>query len=231
MEETETKVCSKCGLEKPLSEFRNSKYKYAKDGKTYHCRSCENLKDKIKRDKMVLNNISVDIDGKTRICKICHTEKTLNSFYKNKYKSMGRDYECIECKKNTTKTENHRKYKKEYKQNNPEKVLLSLAKSRAIRDNIPFDITIEDIVIPEVCPVLGIPMFRGNGKPCNNSPSLDKIIPEKGYVKGNVRVISHRANALKGDGTAEEHLRISKYITECITQTTQMENKDIDCSE
>lgn len=78
--------------------------------------------------------------------------------------------------------------------------------------DLPFDITFKDILIPEICPVLGIELIAGGGAGSDNTPSLDRIIPEKGYVKGNVRIISMRANRIKDNGTAEEHRRIADYI-------------------
>jgi hypothetical protein len=59
------------------------------------------------------------------------------------------------------------------------------------------------IVIPSVCPVLGIPIVLGEQR-SENSPSLDRITPELGYVPGNVRVISDKANRLKGDRTLSQ---------------------------
>lgn len=91
--------------------------------------------------------------------------------------------------------------------NRPERRLLAIAKCRAKRQGIPFDITVEDIIIPEYCPILGIKLEQGHGNGYHregNIPSLDKIIPAKGYVKGNVWVISWRANKLKNDATVEE---------------------------
>ena len=69
------------------------------------------------------------------------------------------------------------------------------AKSRATEKGREFNIKLSDIVIPDLCPVLGVPMDR---------PSLDRIDSSKGYAKGNVRVISHRANMLKNNATIEE---------------------------
>jgi hypothetical protein len=96
------------------------------------------------------------------------------------------------------------------KASDPEKVLkmgsLYVAKWKAKQLGLGFDITEEDIEIPKVCPVLGIPLFRniGKGGPGWNSPSIDRIDPSKGYVKDNVRVISHRANTLKNNASLEE---------------------------
>lgn len=88
---------------------------------------------------------------------------------------------------------------------NPERRLFNSAKARAKRRGIEFTISIEDIVIPDVCPVLGIPIVteRGRGH-CHDAPSLDRIDNKAGYVPGNVRVVSYRANVLRGDSTAEE---------------------------
>ena len=83
--------------------------------------------------------------------------------------------------------------------------MLTRAKSRAKIGNIPFNLTLEDISIPDTCPLLGIPIEVQPKKGYHpNSPSLDKIIPEKGYTKGNVWVISNRANTLKNDATLTE---------------------------
>jgi hypothetical protein len=86
------------------------------------------------------------------------------------------------------------------------------AKERATRKDIPFDIELSDIVIPDTCPVLGIPLDKENvDKRINNSPSLDKFFPDRGYVKGNIQVISWRANRIKSDGTPEEWRKIADW--------------------
>lgn len=89
---------------------------------------------------------------------------------------------------------------------------LGATRQRAKRDGIAFDLKSEELSVPEVCPVLGIPLFRqrGNG-PRDNSPSLDRIDPSKGYTKDNVRVISYRANRIKGNCTAAELRAIAAY--------------------
>jgi len=82
--------------------------------------------------------------------------------------------------------------------------MLARAKSRAKKNNLPFNIELDDIVIPERCPLLGIKIESTEVRNSPNNPSLDKIIPEKGYIKGNVWVISNRANTLKNDATIQE---------------------------
>lgn len=91
--------------------------------------------------------------------------------------------------------------------------MLNACKMRAKRDNVPCNIVLDDIVIPDVCPVLGIPIEHNANKGFHpNSPSVDRIIPSLGYIRGNVRVISVRANLLKRDGTPEELERVAQYL-------------------
>jgi hypothetical protein len=96
---------------------------------------------------------------------------------------------------------------------NPARSYVLAAKGRARRGSLPFDLSEEDINFPEYCPVLGIPIYFSEGRIRNNhTPSLDRVIPEKGYVKGNVRIISWRANRLKNDATIEELKLLVAYM-------------------
>lgn len=105
---------------------------------------------------------------------------------------------------------------KHWRQRNPKYMLHASAKRRAKAKDIVFDITIDDIPeIPELCPIALIPIYPrddGTKGPCDNSPTLDRKIPSKGYVKGNVFVISHRGNRWKSEMTQEDLLRILDYM-------------------
>ena len=97
--------------------------------------------------------------------------------------------------------------------------LFASAKERAKEKSIPFDLEPKDIVIPELCPLLNIPLEvapPGNG-PQDYSPSLDRLEPNKGYVKGNVRVISVLANRIKTNASLEQILLLSKNLPEYLT--------------
>ncbi|NLH94312.1 MAG: hypothetical protein GX466_08900 [Candidatus Cloacimonetes bacterium] len=94
----------------------------------------------------------------------------------------------------------------------PQKFMLAAAKKRAKDAGLPFNICEDDIVVPSTCPVLGIAIETAVGRMQDNSPSLDRIIPELGYVKGNVSVISWRANKIKGDATPDELEMVLKYV-------------------
>ena len=81
---------------------------------------------------------------------------------------------------------------------------------------VDFNLTEEDIKFPDICPVLGIPVILeqidGPRKRTDNTPSLDRIIPELGYVKGNVEMISWRANRLKNDAKLYEIELLLRYM-------------------
>ncbi len=80
------------------------------------------------------------------------------------------------------------------------------AKKRAAVKGLEFTLSIHDIpAVPATCPVLGISIGQeGAGRATDNSPSLDRIKPALGYVVGNVRIVSWRANRLRNDATARE---------------------------
>ena len=85
------------------------------------------------------------------------------------------------------------------------------AKRRAKVLKLPFDLAVEDIKIPSACPVLGITLRMAEGSPDEASPTLDKVVPAKGYVRGNIVVVSKRANRLKNDATISELKALAKF--------------------
>jgi hypothetical protein len=110
-----------------------------------------------------------------------------------------------------------RAYGYEYSQKNPQKILLLSAKHRSIKKGVSCTIIEEDIHIPAVCPVLGIPiekMFNADGKrgAYPNSPSLDRIDNLKGYEKGNIQVISSKANSMKNSASPKELLQFAYWV-------------------
>ena len=83
------------------------------------------------------------------------------------------------------------------------------ARLRAKRRSLAFELHPLQIIIPERCPALGIRLCR-YGRRTAYSPSLDRLVPQKGYVPSNVRVVSDRANRLKGDRNIHELRRLAR---------------------
>jgi len=103
----------------------------------------------------------------------------------------------------------HKKYHRKY----PIRYILRSARNRSKKYNIPFDLTEEDLVMPEYCPILGFKLevstsIRGNPR----SASLDKIDNDKGYVKGNVQIISLLANQMKSTANKDELIAFAKWV-------------------
>ena len=85
---------------------------------------------------------------------------------------------------------------------------INAVRCRARKAGIPFNLELSDLEVPEYCPVLGIKL-KGWGEneftsPRDDSPSIDRLVPSIGYVRGNVNIISNRANLLKKDATLQE---------------------------
>lgn len=106
-------------------------------------------------------------------------------------------------------------YSQRSRKNNINSYLCSVAKSRAKKRNILFCLSKEDIIVPTHCPILGIELKThtdgiGGGK--DNSFSLDRIDPSKGYIPGNVWVISRLANNMKSTATPEQLKMFAQWI-------------------
>src|SRR5688572_14616741 len=89
-----SKVCSKCKLEKRLTEFY--KDKYSKSGYYSSCKTCKNIKAKELRQKYSRLEIREEKDKK--VCSRCKKEKTIQEYVKHRSCKDGFDGECKECK-------------------------------------------------------------------------------------------------------------------------------------
>lgn len=154
--------------------------------------------------------------GKQFKCPKCKLTKDISCFYRNSSRDSGIDCWCKLCQLEAQSRRNNQN-KEIKRQKRKVKVniicaMLSSAKRRAMLKNLPFEIVAQDIMIPDYCPILGIPLQVNDGYASENSPSLDRIDVKKGYISGNVAVISSRANRLKNDATLEEVQAILEYM-------------------
>lgn len=105
------------------------------------------------------------------------------------------------------------KRKKEWKENNPERYILTRIRESAKKRDLEFNLTVEDIIIPKFCKYLGIEITVKCGvglKP--SAASVDRIDSSKGYVRGNIQIISNKANAMKRDATIEDLIIFAKSV-------------------
>jgi hypothetical protein len=141
-----------------------------------------------------------------KTCTICYERKPVSEFYKSKVHADGLFPWCKKCK---------RAHDAEYARR-PEvqkKMMLTGARGNAKRKGQEFSITEEHLDIPEKCPILGIPL-QPRGSDRDSVATIDRIDNTKGYIPGNVVVISGRANRLKSDSTIEEMETILRWRKE-----------------
>lgn len=118
-------------------------------------------------------------------------------------------YQAEWYRKNLEKNRAIRKeYSRSFRKTFPEKHLLQAAKNRAKTTGLSFNLDVTDIVIPEICPILKQPLIKNT----RYAPSVDRINPELGYIKGNVWVISRKANVMKNDASLSELKEFAKWI-------------------
>lgn len=161
----------------------------------------------------------------TRNCLHCGKEFTVHTNDQVKVSSKAH-YFCTECTHSLTTTEKkqikrikvpgyHEKQKKQRKESwlrNYKQSMLMKARQRAQKYRFEFNLTLEDIIIPEICPILEVPLVIGTKGDYEYTPSLDRIDNTKGYIKGNVQVISKKANSMKNSATIDELKTFCKNI-------------------
>jgi hypothetical protein len=130
-----------------------------------------------------------------------------------RYKLTGR---CVPCNREAVKDWQRRNKRNEGDGIGEDYVKGKLRRtaSKARQRGHEYAITVGDLgPVPQSCPILNIPLqINGRSGPRDNSPSIDRIDSQKGYVPGNVAWMSYRANRLKNDGTADEHRRIADWM-------------------
>lgn len=168
------------------------------------------------------SNDPLTIEASKR-CSKCRQVLPVEQFYKNASRRDGLDHQCKQCGNQS---------RNQYAIKNSIVVqtakMIQRARDRAKKKNLPFDIDHDYIrsIVPTHCPIFGMPLEwssrRGNGSiPLMNSPSLDRIDPSKGYVKGNVWIISNKANSIKNNATHDELKRVTEAVGRAIVDSLE----------
>jgi hypothetical protein len=165
-----------------------------------------------------LNKETLEWPDGFRKCRKCGEIKPFSAFHKHKQCAQGINTVCKECRKPLS-TANWNNTSEEYK-------IWHRAKSRATKKGLDFNLEISDIKIPKVCPVFKVPFDKTSN---DYTYSIDRIDPREGYVKGNVMIISNKANRIKSDASRKEIEQVLSYVYGC--EATQDTNDLIKCED
>jgi|SRR6478609_7250853 len=192
------KKCTKCLIEKELTEFYN--HKNSKDGKTEQCGACmlqhhyeyrqtDLFKDRVK---------SKEFKQKRKDWYKANIEerRTYNNLWSKENPEIVKKSKLKQTTKDRSQTHNY---------------LLGKAKSNAKAKNLEINITVDDIIIPEKCPYLNI-LLDPQDRTRTYVPSIDRIDNSKGYIKGNIEVISALANRMKNNSSKEQLILFAKNV-------------------
>lgn len=208
------RICRTCKQEKPLSEF--NKDKRHSSGYATQCKECKRAYDKSRYEK-------VKNDPKFHAKKLEHGQKYRET-HKEQIKNYSVEYnmrpEVVERKATWYQEKMSKMSIKERLE-----LMVKRASHRAKLKGVDFNITWEDVEYVEICPILEIPLNWGEtsneGGRNIDTPSLDRINPELGYVKGNVKIISTLANMMKSSASKEQISLFCKNINK------YLENEEI----
>tara|TARA_R110002051_G_scaffold77875_2_gene141365 strand:- start:83 stop:865 length:783 start_codon:yes stop_codon:yes gene_type:complete len=218
--------------------LKNNKEKIAKAWKKYYNNNKENIR---KQQRIQYKNRQLKLWPRELINKIINlyeADKTLKeiSLITDKKVTSIRgkliEYKIYKKSLHALTTKEWKEYRMKYSERKPEVRAINSARKRARDKNLPIDIDIKYLrdIWPEnnKCPALNIKLKQGRkGISHDASPSLDRIIPSKGYVKGNVQWISKLANQIKSSATPDQVIQVGLYlkkVTEDLNNGTQQSN-------
>lgn len=165
------------------------------------------------------------------VCTFCGEEKERSEFsvrlgtWKNvvshckacNRKKYGENAETVRKRAREYYWKNREKIAKrgrELRESNPARDMYYTAKRRARKMGVACTISMDDITIPERCPVFDIPLVVSKGSCSGNSPSLDRIDTTKGYTPENTIVVSHKANTMKSNANVDELRALVEFYEE-----------------
>lgn len=162
------------------------------------CRNCTNL--------LIINEKPNHFESDRTLCKECHQKRTEGWRKNNKHKV-------------TALNKKKRLEDPIYYWAQRQSICV---KNKCKRLSIPYTLSLDYLIsIFELyCPILGLKLNYLNKSIQDDSPSLDRLIPNLGYIKGNVHVISNKANVIKSRATHEEIRKVADWVKEKINEAT-----------
>ena len=166
------------------------------------------------------------VESKT--CTKCGETKPVSEFYKRSDDAAdGYHSKCKGC---------HKDASRKNQSDRPFNYHLNTVRRRAADKGLSFDLDADYLasIWTGTCPVfntrLDLPLSgnfgRGAGITSKQRPSLDRIRPDTGYVKGNVIWISSKANTIKSDANSEEVQAVATWLQQTEEEIKRHEDTD-----
>lgn len=135
-----------------------------------------------------------------------HAEKGKNLVIEGFKKPLLSNDEMDRLEYNKSRRKRWNKLSVEYK-------MWRACRNRAKERDLEFNLSIEDVIVPDICPYLNhkITRIAGSGR-INTNPSIDRIDPTKGYTKENIQIISIQANIMKSNSSIKELVLFAKNV-------------------
>jgi hypothetical protein len=168
-----------------------------------------------------------------KTCPKCKETKSIDDFFNDKSRCDGKTAACKACeyarKKLRRQTlaatkaqspayrEGKRRQRKNFKAKNPHLNLIKGARQRAKDKGLPYDLNkyykeLRERFEQGVCEVSGLPIKKTPGQVTWDTPSIDRIEPEKGYVYSNVRIVAYAVNVALNDWGLEQFIEIARAV-------------------
>lgn len=194
------KRCSTCKVVKPVAGFSGSKI--TADGYHNVCKDCDRVYKarRVARYRMMNLTARPVLAESFKKCSCCKERLPLSEFTGDVTRRDGLAAICKDCSFSSHKR---------WRESHYERAMLKSTREGAKRRGLEFTITEQDIVIPDRCPALGVELRLDGSR--DFRPSLDRKDNSRGYVPGNVVVVSMRANRTKSDLSIEELRRLVEF--------------------
>lgn len=149
-----------------------------------------------------------------RTCISCKKTKKITEFYSRRNEKYREKTYRTKCK--TCNSKDQRERYKKYKQTNPFKCRCAKIKARAKSKNLKFNLTPEylESIWTGICPISKIKIKWTTNRNDESAAELDRLIPKKGYIKGNVNFVSRKMNRLKNSANLKDIKLLCKWLEE-----------------
>lgn len=178
--------------------------------------------------------------GKDKLCKLCSNEYVRNWKKLHKNRIQNQQKEMYQNNKGWYTKNRFRERTIELALKDRFRmrayIVLSRIRGNFKKKSIPYDKTINVAYLINLfesnlfCNCCGVELGyyrKFDRKPYNNSPSINRFIPQKGYVKDNIHVLCWKCNNIKRNYTSDDLIIVAKWIKEISGNNLEVDIKNL----